>query len=126
MTMRKSNGLAFQGDIALLTVDSLPSDVEMITAPLNSEDREAYGYHSEKGLVLAQGESRAHYHAFRDTENVKMYRTKGDKPRLFLVVNNPEALMHEEHDSIEIPAGTHELFFQKEYTFEEEYRRVAD
>lgn len=126
MSLRKSNGLAFQGDIALLKIDALPSNVELVTQKLNSSDREAYGYHAEKGLVLAQGESRAHYHAFRDTENVKMYRTKDEKPRLFLVVNNPQALVHEEHDPIEIPAGVHELFFQQEYTFTEEYRRVAD
>lgn len=126
MTLRKSEGLAFQGDIALLSIDNLPDNIELVTQPLNSAEREAYGYHQVKGLVLAQGESRAHYHAFRDIDNVKMYRTKEEKPRLFLVVNNPQALMHEEHDPIEIPAGIHELFFQKEYTFEEEYRRVAD
>lgn len=126
MTIRKSNGLAFQGDIALLKIDSLPNDVELIEQKLNSSDREAYGYHPEKGLVLAQGESRQHYHAFRDIDNVQMFKTKGDKPRLLLVVNKPSVLSHEEHDHIEIEEGVHELFFQYEYTFEDEYQRVAD
>lgn len=120
------NKLNFQGDIALLKIDFLPENVEKITHGLNSADREAYGYHPEKGLVLAQGESRQHYHAFRDTRNVEMYKSMDEKPRLFLVVNKPEKLMHEEHDPIEIASGVHELFFQSEYTFEEEYRRVAD
>lgn len=126
MSMIKSKKLAFQGDIALLKIDALPEGAELITHMLNSADREAYGYHPEKGLVLAQGESRAHYHAFRDIDNVKMFKTKDAKPRLLLVVNNPTVLAHEEHDHIEIPAGVHELFFQSEYTFEDEYRRVAD
>lgn len=118
--------LNFQGDIALLKISSLPDGVEKITHGLNSADREAYGYHPEKGLVLAQGESRQHYHAFRDTGNVAMFKSNDAKPRLFLVVNKPEKLMHEEHNPIEIDAGVHELFFQAEYTFDEEYRRVAD
>jgi hypothetical protein len=129
MTLRKSNGLAFQGDIALLNISALPDGVQEVTQSLNSAEREAYGYHPEKGLVLAQGESRAHYHAFRDTDNVKMFRLPANdskKERLFLVVNRSAPLVHEEHDPIEIPAGTHELFFQYEYTFQEEYQRVAD
>jgi hypothetical protein len=126
MSLRKSNGLAFQGDIALLKIDSLPAGAERVTQKLNSADREAYGYHPVKGLVLAQGESRNHFHAFRDTDSVEMYRTTDAKPRLFLVINKPQVLVHEEHDPIEIEDGVHELFFQSEYTFEEEYRRVAD
>ncbi len=124
--MRKSKDLAFQGDIALLKIDALPENLEKISDGLNSSDREAYGYHPEKGLVLAQGESRKHYHAFRDTENVEMFKTKDAKPRLFLVVNKPLPLMHEEHDPIEIEEGVHELFFQFQYNFESEYERVAD
>jgi len=127
--MKKSNGLAFQGDIGLLLIASLPSGVEKVTQSLNSEDRGAYGYHPVKGLVLAQGESRQHYHAFRDTDNVEMFRlpaNNNDKERLFLVINKPEPLVHEEHDPIEFPAGVHTLVFQYEHTFEEEYQRVVD
>lgn len=128
--MLKSKGLAFQGDIVLLEIGALPKGCEKVSQSLNSADREAYGYHKEKGLVLAQGESRQHYHAFRDIDNVEMYRLPANgnkKERLFLVVNNaPQALVHEEHSPIEIPCGVHELFFQMQYDFQMEYQRVAD
>lgn len=121
-------GLAFQGDIALLEIGNLPEGCTKITSKLNGSNREAYGYHPEKGLVLAQGESRAHYHAFRDIDSVEMYELNAanDNKRLFLVVKNPSDLVHEEHDPIHFKPNVYELFFQYEYTFEEEYRRVAD
>ncbi len=126
--MNKCDRLAFQGDIALLALDALPEGVNKITHKLNSADREAYGYHPEKGLVLAQGESRNHYHAFRETNKVDMYELTGanDNKRLFLVVKEPVTLVHEEHNPIEFQPNVYELFFQSEYTFDEEYRRVAD
>lgn len=127
--MMKCDKLAFQGDISLLAIGKLPEGVIQVTKELNGAERESYGYHQEKGLVLAQGESRAHYHAFRDTENVKMFELSvndNNSKRLFLVIEKPIALFHEEHDPIEFEADVYELFFQSEYTFEEEYRRVAD
>lgn len=127
MEVRKFNGLAFQGDIALLAIGKLPDGCNKVTQKLNSSDREAYGYHLEKGLVLAQGESRNHYHAFRNINNVNMYEKIENKKRhLYLVVDNTINLVHEEHDAIEVTPNVYELFFQSEYTFEEEYVRVAD
>ena len=125
--MKICEKLAFQGDIALLVIETLPDNCTKIINKLNSADREAYGYHPEKGLVLAQGESRNHYHAFRDIDKVEMYElTANDNKRLFLVINQPVILMHEEHDPIKFEPNVYELFFQFEYNFEEEYRRVAD
>jgi hypothetical protein len=126
--MKKCDKLAFQGDISLLAVGKLPEGCTKVTQSLNSAEREAYGYHPEKGLVLAQGESRNHYHAFRDTEKVEMYELQAanDNKRLFLVINNTAILQHEEHDPIEFEPNVYELFFQYEYTFEDEYARVAD
>lgn len=127
MTVRKCEGLSFQGDIALLTIDTLPEGCTKVTQSLNSSKREAYGYHPDKGLVLAQGESRNHYHAFKETDKVEMFElVANDNKRLFLVIKEPTALSHEEHDSIWFDKGIKELFFQNEYTFNEEYRRVAD
>lgn len=121
--LRIASDLAFQGDIALLKVKELPEGSEKVTQPLNSAEREAYGYHKDKGLVLAQGESRNHFHAFRDTEQAEMYANDN---RLFIVLKSPQALVHEEHDPIKFNEGIYELIFQHEYTFEDEYRRVAD
>lgn len=128
--MKRCDKLAFQGDIALLAIGGLPDGCNKVTQKLNSSNREAYGYHATKGLVLAQGESRNHFHAFRDTEKVEMFELgANDNKRLFLVINKPVKLVHEEHDSIYFEPNTYEFFTQKEYVFSEEieeYRRVAD
>lgn len=126
--MKICKELAFQGDIGLLAINKLPEGCSKISHKLNSSDREAYGYHQEKGLVLAQGESRNHYHAFREIDKVEMYELKGanDNKRLFLVINEATVLSHEEHDPIKFEPNVYELFFQFEYNFEEEYQRVAD
>ncbi len=128
--MRKGQTLNFQGDIALLAIGKLPEGCTKITHALNGTEREAYGYHPEKGLILAQGESRAHYHAFRETDKVEMFELiANDNKRLFLVIKEPINLVHEEHEGISLEPDTFELFFQSEYTFHdeiEEYRRVAD
>lgn len=129
--LRKCEKLAFQGDIALLLIGKLPEGVKKVIQKLNSADREAYGYHASKGLVLAQGESRNHFHAFRDIEKVEMYELAANdnkaQKRLFIVVKDePGILQHEEHDPIELVPNVYELFYQSEYTFENEYRRVAD
>lgn len=125
--MKTCNKLAFQGDIALLAIGKLPEGCVKVTQKLNSSDREAYGYHAEKGLVLAQGESRNHYHAFRETDKVEMFElVANDNKRLFLVVREDTILSHEEHDPIKFPANVYELGFQYEYNFESEIQRVAD
>ena len=123
--MKINENLAFQGDIALLKVNALPEGVTRVTQALNSAEREAFGYHPEKGLVLAQGESRAHYHAFCDTDAVEMYAAANDN-RLFVKVLTPATLFHDEHDPIQHPEGIYELLFQKEYTFDDLYAKVAD
>jgi hypothetical protein len=125
--MKKCEGLAFQGDIALLAIGKLPEGCKRVMHELNGANREAYGYHPTKGLVLAQGESRNHYHAFREIDKVEMYELHAnDNKRLFLVINNPVELVHEEHDKIGFEPNVYELFFQFEYDFSEEYKRVAD
>lgn len=126
MTLKHATDLAFQGDIALLKVDVLPEGAEKITQALNSAEREAYGYHPQKGLVLAQGESRNHFHAFRDTDKVEMYRVANDNNRLYVVVKEPTTLLHEEHNPICFDPAIYRLIFQQEWTFEDEYARVAD
>lgn len=131
--MRKCDNIAaFQGDIGLLPlsllgINKLPKGCTKVTQKLNSADRETYGYHPEKGLVLAQGESRNHYHAFRETEKVEMFElVANDNKRLFIVVNNPVQLVHEEHNPIHLEPNIYELFFQYQYDFQDEYARVAD
>lgn len=146
--MKIINELGFQGDIAFLKVDthiekafeklhgvsikSIVSDAsKRISHALKGDGVLAAGLHPEKGMVLAQGESRAHYHAFRNPDAVEVYPVN-DNMRL-IVIRNPEPLVHEEHDGIMFQPSetlTDPLIYiqggQFEYDFSEEYRRVAD
>lgn len=127
--IRKATKLAFQGDIFILQIDKLPDEAIKLNRVLNSEEREAYGFHPQKGLVLAQGESRQHYHAFRNIDEVELYcvaANQNKKEKLYVVLKTPQVLTHEEHDGIQREAGIHRFGFQFEATFEDEYRRVAD
>lgn len=129
MNIRPATKLAFQGDIFILQVDKLPKGAVKLDKKLDEVSPEAYGLHRTKGLVLAQGESRQHFHAFRDTEEVELWHVPANdnaKEKLYVVLKTPQLLVHEEHDPIQREAGVHRFGFQFEETFEGEYRRVAD
>lgn len=115
----------FQGDI---TITKLP-DNQNIPEGLTKLEPE------QKGLVLAYGETSGHAHAFRDTNKVNIYynnieTNKSDNGilEMYIHVKDPQGayLYHEEHDKIFFPMGFYVKFNQKEYTFEDEYRVVAD
>lgn len=142
--MEKIKNLAFQGDISFLKVDkhikeSLKKlfnvDVEeiikdsskKIARALSGVDASDAGLHPEKGMVLAQGESRAHYHAFRNHENVDVFEATNDNMKIRLVVvKSFSPIEHEEHDKIGFDPEIYIQGFQYEYDYEEEYRRIAD
>lgn len=114
MNVVKAAGISFQGDVAIAAIPSLPDGVTPVPAV-------------DKGLVLAYGETSGHAHAFRDTEHVELYAAANDDSRRYLVVKNkPATLFHEEHELIEFDPGIYEVFTQKEYGFDDEYRAVAD
>lgn len=150
--MKQIKQLGFQGDIGFLRVDAhiekafekihglkiadiLKDKKRRIKGALRGDGVLAAGLHPEKGMVLAQGESRQHYHAFRDSKAVELFAVN-DNIRL-LVLNKPEPLVHEEHDplsfldetkvvtepSVWIQGGQFEYKYDDEM---EEYRRVAD
>lgn len=129
MNIREETKLAFQGDIFILKVDELPEGAQKITQALNSADREAYGYHPERGLVLAQGENRQHYHAFKNAGQVELYKIPANdnskRDKLYVVLKTDQILEHEEHDGFKRSAGVHRFGFQYEENFEGVYR-VAD
>lgn len=129
MNIRPATKLAFQGDIFILKVDGLPKNAVKLDKKLDGLDREAFGYSPYKGLVLAQGESRLHFHAFQDVENVELWHVPANdnqKEKLYVVLKKPQLLVHEEHDPIQRDEGVHRFGFQYEETFEGDYRRVAD
>lgn len=86
-----------QGDIFLLQVDELPSEA----VELQVSDR----------IVLAWGETTGHAHAI-DKHDARFYFLREDN---YLVVEEKAKLVHEEHDSIPLPAGIFKVVRQQEY-----------
>ena len=102
-----------QGDILLIPVKTLPAAVKPVE-PENSR------------VVLAHGEVTGHHHSFAMSDRIALFREDGSGGGLFLSVSGDTApLTHQEHHTLHIPAGTHEIRRQREY-HPEAIRRVED
>lgn len=83
-------------------------------------------------IIVAEGEATGHAHAIA-TPGVKLIeRVEPDPARLveqfhahYLVADKPFEVVHEEHDTVELPAGTFRVVRQREYS-PEAIRTVAD
>ncbi|MGE4259243.1 MAG: hypothetical protein AB7F19_07865 [Candidatus Babeliales bacterium] len=99
-----------QGDVLIMSIDAIDEEVKV--AELD-----------QGRVVLAYGEATGHAHAIKD-DNATLLRASNDN--LYLrVVKSPVALVHEEHNKINIPPGDYRIIHQREY-HPEEIRRVAD
>lgn len=95
-----------QGDVLLQRVDHLPPDRQQ-----------------REGGILAHGEATGHRHRIQQVEKIQLWIWRQD---LFLEVkNNSATLVHEEHDSIELPCGLYLVTRQREYR-PESYVDVID
>jgi len=74
-------------------------------------------------IILAYGEVTGHCHQIRDTQNVELYEKDGVV--YVHVLGKSASLTHEEHGTIELPKGTHEIRIQREYQ-PEGIRNVLD
>ena len=104
--------VARQGDVLILSVNELPSNIESVVRETNA-------------VVLAHGEATGHAHAIRN-ERAALFRD----PKLmavFLQVSGDDtvALEHEEHDTVHLPPGNYRVIRQREYS-PEAIRNVAD
>ena len=108
----KKKMLFQQGDVLIYSVDPK----EITGEKKNIEAR-------ARGFVLADGEVTGHAHVIQDP-NVKMFNL-GNK--MFMECSKTVTVVHEEHNPIEIPAGTYEIGRVQEYDhFTEEARQVRD
>ena len=108
-----------QGDVLVMRVDSIPKQAtpEQLT---------------ENRIVLAYGEVTGHAHAIAPTE-AKSFTVKEPvaihdwrcEKFLQVAIGNVARLKHEEHATIELPAGKYAVIQQREYS-PEEIRNVAD
>lgn len=107
---------ARQGDVFLLTVDKLPA--ELVRVP-----------NEGKRTILQHGEVTGHAHAIA-SPRVALYAETGAGTggRRFLVVSGdePVELKHEEHGTVLVPPGNHEIRIHREYVAPEIERQVAD
>jgi hypothetical protein len=101
-----------QGDVLIIPVKQLPKNLQ----PVEREGGR---------VVLAHGEVTGHAHAIKD-QRAALFRD----PKLaaiFMHVSGDEtvALEHDEHETINLPAGNYQVIRQREYS-PQEIRNVAD
>lgn len=102
------------GDVLIREVDEIPAD-----ATRKAKDK--------RGLVLAEGEVTGHHHRIADTSMGELLVSPGeaDEMRMWLSLSVAAPLVHEEHHTLDLPAGDYEVIIQKEYE-PEGLRNVAD
>lgn len=100
-----------QGDLRIEVVDKIPKDAKKVDS-----------------LVIAEGETTGHKHQVRPIQGtITIY----DMPQMVKYVEVPKGgmaeLIHEEHGTIQLPEGVHQISIQKQYDYlKEQARRVAD
>ena len=72
-------------------------------------------------VILAYGEVTGHAHAIRE-KSVKLVEWDGAR---YVSSDQPFTIVHEEHNTVAMPAGTFKVIHQREYT-PQEIRRVVD
>lgn len=116
---------ARQGDVLLVPVSEIPSGLKS---------------RKDKKTILAYGEVSGHHHRFEGDKVTSFYK-EGDSMTMsggtalrgsrtdveFISVPKGGAdLVHEEHDTISVPAGDYRIVRQREFSVLEGVRRVAD
>jgi hypothetical protein len=105
-----------QGDVGFAQIDKMPelSGLKKVS-PRNGL------------LILAEGEATGHHHSIvmepAIQDDVEMFEAPGGT--LYLRNKKPVMVGHQEHDTITLPAGVHQIEIQVEYDPEGD-RRVAD
>lgn len=94
------------GDVIIASTEELPE-----------------GAKKRNNVVLAYGEITGHSHRIEDASTAETFEHDG---MVYLRVTAPKArLVHEEHDTIELPQGVYRVWQQREYS-PERIRRVYD
>ena len=102
-----------QGDILIIPTDKIPTHLRKVARD------------SQHRVVLALGEVTGHAHAILDRA-ADLYEHQDLEDRFLQVLAEGGVdLVHEEHDTIHLPAGDYIVRRQREYS-PEAIRRVAD
>lgn len=88
-----------QGDVIIRSIGKIPEGAKRVSK-------------TNRGFVLAEGEATGHAHVIQ--EEIEMYEKDGV---LFIMVEKPVTVEHEEHKPVRIESGTYEIGFVREYKF---------
>lgn len=94
-----------QGDVLLKPVENIPTNT------------------TQKSLVLVEGEITGHYHQFLDPSIVSVSILNETQ---YVNVQQQAELVHDEHDTLFIPAGLYEVVQQREVNLLKEIQKVMD
>ncbi len=108
-----SKFIARQGDVIIIGIDAIPSDITL-TAPENGR------------ATLALGEATGHHHSIF-SNRVAFFRDDGTGSGYIGVSGDaPVSLTHQEHAPVALPPGNYRFHIQQEWTDAREPRRVID
>jgi hypothetical protein len=110
MIVKREPFLIRQGDVGLISVNSIPEDAK-------EQPRE------NGAVVLAYGEATGHKHQLLESGILAFKAANAD---VFLRIAEPATLRHEEHTHISVPPGTYRVLRQREWTDAEEPILVED
>ncbi len=93
-----------QGDVLLRRVDEVPPSATTTVVP-----------REDGRIVLAHGEMTGHAHAIDAPAEEATLLTASDERRFLTLMRDVE-LRHEEHATIDLPAGIYQVIRQREWT----------
>jgi hypothetical protein len=102
-----------QGDVLIVAVEEIPDRTKMVRRSKSGR------------IILAHGEVTGHAHAIAEPKDRAQLREDDDGNRFLQVLAPSVALVHQEHATIDLPAGDYRITRQREYT-PKAIVRVAD
>lgn len=102
-----------QGDVLLQQIERLPAGA--VRQPQHGR------------LVLARGEKTGHSHSVQSDKAALWSLIRDGVTELYLEVQEPVTIVHDEHKALPVPAGVYRVGRVKEYDYIEEMeRRIID
>jgi len=80
---------------------------------------------SKRSVVLAEGEATGHSHRIDSSFDARLYSDPSNDNAKILVLVRPSDLMHEEHQTIQLPPGKYRVRIKRQYS-PEGWENVAD
>jgi hypothetical protein len=101
-----------QGDVLLVACDEIPAEATTVKRDAGR-------------VILAYGEVTGHAHAIVEPSVEKHELKLADGITEYLSAPHGATIVHEEHDTIELPMSNYRIVHQREYS-PQEIRRVLD